>query len=279
GSVWPDDDNVSISFDAGCGDTTNETASASTTDYDGREKSVPGGRQRPNDSGQFEIHTAKIFTQNVEGYKRIARDAEGDADFRADRDYTKLETIVDRMEAENIGAYCIQETWDYGDEFCKDIGRGYFLWHHNYEEGDMREVEGRRVRRGLRRGVAIILNQEFYDAWKEAGSVKPVTSSTRREHGGRIIGITLKFPKTDSRGKKIKDSAGRQGYLKVFLMSVYMPSLKKKLEEGEVQPHGDFISNELDPILRDAPRNAEIIMGSDINASIGIRADADENGL
>ncbi|EJK66693.1 hypothetical protein THAOC_12361, partial [Thalassiosira oceanica] len=59
GSVWPDDDNVSISFDAGCDDTTNETASTSTTDYDGREKSVPGGRQRPNDSGQFEIHTAK----------------------------------------------------------------------------------------------------------------------------------------------------------------------------------------------------------------------------
>ncbi|EJK56024.1 hypothetical protein THAOC_24158, partial [Thalassiosira oceanica] len=120
---------------------------------------------------------------------------------------------------------------------------------------------------------------EFYDAWKEAGSVEPVTSSTRREHGGRIIGITLKFPKTDSRGKKIKDSAGRQDYLKVFLMSVYMPSLKKKLEEGEVQPHGDFISNELDPILRDAPRNAEIIMGSDINTSIGIRADADEKVL
>ena len=89
----------------------------------------------------------------------------------------------------------------------------------------------------------------------------------------------MKFPKTDSRGKKIKDSEGRQDYLKVFLMSVYMPSLKKKLEEGEVQPHGDFISNELDPILRDAPRNAEIIMGSDINASIGIRADADEKVL
>jgi len=68
-----------------------------------------------------------------------------------------------------------------------------------------------------------------------------------------MIGITLKFQKTGSRGKKIKDSAGRQDYLKVFLMSVYMPSLKKKLEEGEVQPHGNFISNELDPILRDAP--------------------------
>jgi len=226
-----------------------------------------------------EMHTANIITQNVEGYMRVARDPEGDGDFRADHDYTKLEAIVDRMEAKNIGAYCIQETWDYGDEFCKDIGRGYFLWHHNYDERDTREVEGRQVRRGLRRGVAIILNQEFYDAWKEAGSVEPVTSSTRREHGGRVIGITLKFPKIDSRGKKIKDSKGRQGYLNFFLMSVYMPSLEKKLEEGEVQPHGDFIRNELNPILRDAHRDAEIIMGGDINASIGIRVDADEKVL
>ncbi|EJK71853.1 hypothetical protein THAOC_06666, partial [Thalassiosira oceanica] len=203
-----------------------------------------------------EMHTANIITQNVEGYMRVARDPEGDGDFRADHDYTKLEAIVDRMEAKNIGAYCIQETWDYGDEFCKDIGRGYFLWHHNYDERDTREVEGRQVRRGLRRGVAIILNQEFYDAWKEAGSVEPVTSSTRREHGGRVIGITLKFPKIDSRGKKIKDSKGRQGYLNFFLCL-----------------------NELNPILRDAHRDAEIIMGGDINASIGIRVDADEKVL
>ena len=62
-------------------------------------------------------------------------------------------------------------------------------------------------------------------------------------------------------------------------MSVYMPALRNKLEKGEVQPHGDFISNELSPILRSAPRNAEIIMGSDINASIGIRTDADEKVL
>jgi len=129
GGAWPDGDKVDISFDAGCDDNTNDTASASTTDHDGREKSVPGGHQRPNDSGQFEIHTANIFTQNVEGYKRIARDPEGDADFRADHDYTKLETIVDRMEKKNIGAYCIQETWDYGDEFCKDIGRGVLERH------------------------------------------------------------------------------------------------------------------------------------------------------
>lgn len=63
GSVWPDEDNVSISFDAGCDYTTNETTSASTTDYDGREKSVPGGHQRPNDSSQFELQTEKIFTK------------------------------------------------------------------------------------------------------------------------------------------------------------------------------------------------------------------------
>ena len=52
----------------------------------------------PNDSGQFEIHTAKI-TQITEGFSRVARDDVGNANFRADRNYTKLETIVNRMEA------------------------------------------------------------------------------------------------------------------------------------------------------------------------------------
>ena len=153
------------------------------------------------------------------------------------------------------------------------------MWHHNYKDKAMKDKGTTRVKRGLRRGVAIILNEKFYDAWKLAGSIEPVTSSTTGDHGGRIIGLTLKFPKIDGRGKKIKDSEGRQDYFKIFLMSVYMPALKKNLEKDEVQPHGDFISNELGPILRDAPRNAEIIMGSDINASIGTRIDAEETVL
>ena len=279
GSVWNDDESVDRSFNAGSDDTI-ESASASTTDYNGREKSGPGGHERPNDSGQFEIQTETIYTQNVEGWSRVARDADGNADFRADRNYAKLETILDRMEAENIGAYCIQETWMYGDEECVDIGRGFKMWHHNYKDKDYPRDKGtKRVKRGLRRGVAIILNEKFHDAWKLAGSLEPVTSSTTGDHGGRIIGLTLKFPKIDGRGKKIKDSEGRQDYLKIFLLSIYMPALKNKLEKDEVQPHGDFINNELSPILRDAPRNAEIIMGSDINASIGIRVDAEETVL
>ena len=70
-------------------------AKAKTNDNHGREK---GSTSPPNDSGQFEIHTAKI-TQITEGFSRVARDDVGNANFRADRNYTKLETIVNRMEA------------------------------------------------------------------------------------------------------------------------------------------------------------------------------------
>ena len=44
------------------------------------------------------------------------------------------------------------------------------MWHHNYKEEAMNEREGKRVKRGFRRGVAIILNEKFHEAWKEAGS-------------------------------------------------------------------------------------------------------------
>ena len=83
---------MDISFSTGSVGT---FAKAKTNDNHGREK---GSTSPPNDSGQFEIHTAKI-TPITEGFSRVARDDVGNANFRADRNYTKLETIVNRMEA------------------------------------------------------------------------------------------------------------------------------------------------------------------------------------
>ena len=99
------------------------------------------------------------------------------------------------------------------------------MWQHNYKDKPKKDKGTTRVKRGLRRGVAIILNEKFYDAWKLAGSIEPVTSSTTGDHGGRIIGLTLKFPKIDGRGKKIKDSEGRQDYFKIFGATTVSPRI------------------------------------------------------
>lgn len=114
--------------------------------------------------------------------------------------------------------------------------------------------------------------ETFHAAWKEAGSLKPIVSSTKGQHGGRFISLTVKFADIDSRGKKIKDSNGNQTYLKMFLTSAYFPATKKKadFDEDGVQPHGKFIE-EMEAIFNKAPDNAHIIMGGDINARIGIR--------
>ena len=92
--------------------------------------------------------------------------------------------------------------------------------------------------------------------------MKPIQTSTECEFEGRFIGLTLKFQCLDSYGKTIKGK-----FLKIFLASVYHP-----YEEPETAR----FNNELNTILNSVPTNAEIIIGSDVNAKVG-RRDCEEN--
>ena len=122
------------------------------------ENNVPGaGKAQTTD----EIQTVSVHTQNVQGLWRRARDENGEVIPNADRDTTKLNAIVARMKQQDIGAMCIQETWDEGDVFDEEINE-FRIFRHNREPGE----EGRDH---LFRGVALILSPKFNKAWRDAG--------------------------------------------------------------------------------------------------------------
>ena len=52
----------------------------------------------------------------------------------AQRDTTKLESIINNMRTNNIDAWLLQETWEEGDAFDVDVG-GYCMFMHNADPG------------------------------------------------------------------------------------------------------------------------------------------------
>ena len=184
----------------------------------------------------------KIVNQNMNGWKK-AED---------------VEETIDIMIEHNIGAYCIQETWD-EDYPAREI-RGHLILHHNYDSSEGRAKIAKLTKGRGMRGVTIVLSPEFKLAYEAAGCPKPITTSKKSEHVGRFIGITLQFPKVSPTGKKLK------GELTVFLASIYHPSVEKE-------------SDEFTPIcqalLEKAPKDAMTVIGHDINASIGIGQTSD----
>ena len=105
---------------------------------------------RPSDTCP---HTCAFFSQNVNGLGGRRDD--------------KLEKIISLMIENNIGAYCLQETWQLCD-FMLTI-RGYTVFHHGMSEKP--QNLGR-----TSAGVMIILNPEMTRAWARAGKLKPLTS-------------------------------------------------------------------------------------------------------
>ena len=155
----------------------------------------------------------------------------------------------------DIDAYLLQETLLTGD-WEKEI-RGYLVIHHNHDKDKKKKKKGRE-----KRGVAIILSPYFRKAFEKAGKPKPITTDQKGIHSGRFIGISFHFPNFDSYGKKIK------GHLNLFLASIYHPY--------ETDKYQTFNSH-LTSIMGRAPKRAEIILGQDINANIGVRDDEDDD--
>ncbi len=64
----------------------------------------------------------------------------------------------------------------------------------------------------------MILSPTFYQAWRAAGSLPPITIDPDDKFSGRIICLKLKFTSFDNRGECIKGK-----YISIALMSVYFP--------------------------------------------------------
>ena len=137
-----------------------------------------------------------IYTQNSQGLWRRPRDADGNILVNHPPDLLKLEHIIDFMQQHDVGAWLLQETWEEGDEFDVDIG-GYHIFQHN-------ALRGKNGRQHLFKGVAIILSPTFYQAWRAAGSLPPITTDPDDKFSGRIICLKLKCTSFDNRGKCIK---------------------------------------------------------------------------
>ena len=76
--------------------------------------------------------------------------------------------------------------------------RGHMLLLHNRcerEEGTKGRNPG---------GVAIIISPFAIEAWKEAGSNPPTTTSSDSDFVGRFVGIKMSFPRFDKWGKELE---------------------------------------------------------------------------
>ena len=151
------------------------------------------------------------------------------------------------MRQHDVGAWLIQETWEEDDAFDVDVN-GYHIFRHN-------AVRGKNGRQHLFKGVAIILSP-LLDACKNAGSPPPITI-TNEEFVGHFIRMNFKFDLFDTRGRRIKGK-----HLSLSLISAYFPC--------DDQHHEQFCAL-LDSMISTISSSTQIILGSDINARIGIR--------
>ena len=178
-----------------------------------------------------------IYAQNVHGLSRKDKQLE-----------FLLDPPVDIMISKGIMNYCLQETWVLGNEVIMVRGHMIFLQNRcEREEG----TKGRNP--GV---VAIILSPVAIEAWKEAVSNPPTTTSSDSDFVGRFLGIKMSFSRFYKWGKRVR------GYLKLFVASIYHP-----VDEKE---HAEF-SDTLSSILGSLSKTVQFIGGHDVNANLGLR--------
>jgi hypothetical protein len=189
-----------------------------------------------------------IHTRNARGLWHRPRDPDGNILVDAPPDLSKLEYIIDYMYQQDVGAWLIQETWEEGDNFNVENG-GYHIFRHNANRG----VNGRHH---LFKDVAIILSPLFHKAWRLARSPPPITMDPKDDFTGWLIRLDLKFDLINLRGRQIKGKS-----ISMTLISVYCPC--------NDQHHEQFCSL-FDSMLNAIYPNTQIVIGSDINARIGV---------
>ena len=200
-------------------------------------------RTKPGDPVDREsLEKRKIVSQNVRGWKASL----------------KKEAVIDLMVQEDISAFCIQETWEQG--FSITSIRGYLVIQQNItiETWKKRTDHGQG---GIRKGVAIILNPEFAEAFHRAGD-KITKLDEANKYSDRFLGINLQFDAVKLNGKKLRAKATN-----IFLSSVYHP--------WEPELYDDF-NDTITECLSKVPQNSIRIIGHDLNASVGIRTVDDE---
>ena len=125
----------------------------------------------------------------------------------------KITKIIKVMIQKVIHSYCLQETWLLG-KFSKTI-RGHLLLHQG--------IVMKPCHRGQAScGVTIILGPPLLRAWEMAGKPLPITSATKSDFPGRMIGVTLCFPNRSNKRANTLHMRSK-GRIKIFLTLIYHP--------------------------------------------------------
>ena len=181
----------------------------------------------------------RILSQNVRGLK----------DLKTDGSNPKLDEVVKHLHDSGTYACCLQETW------CTGGGKwevdGYLFLQHGLETST--------CNRG-RLGLAIGLSKDAQQAFVKAGSQKLV-------FGDRIMAARLAMPA----GKHCRRVKGKKVMCdrihNVFLVNAYAPVSRASVEERK-----SFYSC-LERCLAECKPHEILVMGGDVNASMGTRRD------
>jgi len=179
--------------------------------------------------------------------------------WRSDTRRTNIDVAIDVMQTNGIHAYSIQETWLDGD-FEKDIN-GYHVFHHGLSQ--------QKSSRGSA-GVAIILSNDLYRQYVDAGSPPPIhPSDPEHPAHGRFIGLQFLIQVTNnSRGAfKKKRRRSLREKVQLYLTSAYSP-----VKHHDQVPFNAYLNG----IFTGIPPDTLFFQGQDVNAALGIHRDGDD---
>ena len=212
---------------------TNRAPNAAPTGH--RADTVPptdkAKRQTNRRSDSTALRTLSFTFQNVRGMKD-----------RSDGSNAKLDELLSTVIKEEIFAAMVTETWESGNHNLEKAaqggggeGGGILYLHPGLEEKD--------CNRG-RLGVAIILGKEARKGFEKAGSQKLT-------YGDRIMAIRI----------EVED--GKRAPVRLFLVAAYAPTSNALPSIRE-----EYYSN-LDICINSCKRGEVLILGADVNASMG----------
>ena len=150
----------------------------------------------------------------------------------------RMEELISNFNRRDLLAACIQETWRTGTEII-EVGQSRLILAGLEKTG----VIGKRGSQG----VGIVLGQAGVNAWKAAGAV------VHNDLGARVIATRL----------LLQDCQHRN--VGVFLVSAYAP-----IGAAE-QSEWDVYYERLDMCIARKNNNDILVIGSDTNASMGVR--------
>ena len=159
---------------------------------------------------------------------------------REDGSNAKLDELLSHLHSREVFVGMVVETWALGNQDRRELGEGGYLYlHHGMEE----KGKGRGSK-----GVGMFLGLEAQKGYEKAGNQKLV-------FGERIMAIRIEIQDTHKKT------------VCLYVVVAYAPTSKAPVSVLE-----DYMTN-LDLCVNECKKNEVLILGADVNASMGISGD------